>query len=181
MEWFIEMFEIASDRARFFAIILAALLAYGGIWYTQKKTNQRENRVYLQSKYEELVILLSDILMVRGELNLMTPLPEKALQSKHNEYNAKSDELRKLVEKADMLLNIYTPELEIRTTSPHKELSYLVNQGHFALRDLPFIKAGVIDTEKEPERHDAAMEWYDGSNNLKALKQSVIDKAKLLT
>jgi len=53
------IFDNASDRARFVAIVLSALLVFIGVWYTQWKTDRREKKALQKEKIEEMYRLIA--------------------------------------------------------------------------------------------------------------------------
>lgn len=107
--WFIEIFTDLDSRARVFAILLAALLGFAGVAYTQNKTKDRENKAHRRSKYEEIVTDINELIFKLIELNKIRKISPLGGAN----TTVLGSGAAGLAHKLDMLLSIYASDIPI--------------------------------------------------------------------
>jgi len=72
--WLLEIFAEQSDQARFITVMLAAVLGYLGIWYTQRRADKRDNRSLQMEKIEHCIKLLKE-----AKPKILQSVPQKTI------------------------------------------------------------------------------------------------------
>jgi uncharacterized protein (UPF0305 family) len=181
--WFLDMFVDLNSRARIFAILLSAVLAFIGIKYTQSKALERERLSYLRSKFEEMILDINLILEKKCSLNVYTILSEEELDKKIGRYNKDFDFLDNLTKKVDMLISVYAPFIKINGEAPESDVSCITFQGHFDLRDMKEHNSMVLPPN-EPDDSDLMQAidlWNEGDLELKRIQQILIKKCRKIS
>ncbi len=173
------IFTTPEILARMIAILFAALLAYVGIWYTQRQTNFRESKAHLRGKYEEAVADFNALLDCREDLPFYTERTEEELNVLNDKYRLSLETVGAIAYKLDMLLSIYAPHIETgarkSATQPIHSLAF---RGHFDQVDMPEIKPSEDPLAVEASR--AKIEWEAATEQLELIKRLIIVEARKL-
>jgi len=112
--WFFEMFTDLDSRARIFAILMSAGLAFWGLRYTQGRTDERERVAHLRAKIEEAVNLTLNTNALFGSLCVDVERYSEGDEVLGSDlYLSRLDEFIAISSKLEALLNLYIPSVKL--------------------------------------------------------------------
>ena len=111
-EWFHEVFQSSSDKARLISILISALVAILVLLLSQWFTNRRERKKLISEKVEEMYLTSIDYTNAAHQMLKDLQLRKPDLSSGYHSidevvYGKMNDSIRKM----EMLCGLYFPEI----------------------------------------------------------------------